>query len=281
MWKRTVLYEQAVYGNFPFWSRGYGLLAHSAKCEPDWLAALKLACQRFGERPRECADNLGFFAIPQPDGPCMIVGVFPNGRDDQGRPGALVFHALFIPPRAYRKAGYDPFPFVEGLRCDWSSEEIDTVLPTGTINVSCEPLCDKQPDRLVEEIARAINGQKKVIVPSLTPIDPLARSVWNLLPVRVRKRASMATFAYDNGNRFDLVALPGRRSAELAVSRDPACVMIDAHDYPDSRSSPDHEKGKPTKPGDLNDDPPRSPRLFRRFLRSITPLLLAISFQNA
>ena len=34
----TVRFEQAVYGSFPFWNRGYGVLARSAGCRPEWLA---------------------------------------------------------------------------------------------------------------------------------------------------------------------------------------------------------------------------------------------------
>ena len=33
-----VRFEQAVYGSFPFWDRGYALLAHSPGCRPEWLA---------------------------------------------------------------------------------------------------------------------------------------------------------------------------------------------------------------------------------------------------
>ena len=43
---------------------------------------------------------------------------------------------------------------------------------------------------------------------SAGPIDAMARAVWRALPFRVRRRASVATWAFDNANRFDLVALP-------------------------------------------------------------------------
>ena len=47
----TLHFEQAVYGSFPFWNRGYGVLAHSAGCRPEWLAELRHVCQRYGEPP--------------------------------------------------------------------------------------------------------------------------------------------------------------------------------------------------------------------------------------
>ena len=46
-----VRFEQAVYGSFAFWDRGYALLAHSPGCRPEWLADFLAACQRFGEPP--------------------------------------------------------------------------------------------------------------------------------------------------------------------------------------------------------------------------------------
>ena len=51
----TVRFEQAVYGSFPFWERGYDVLAQSPGCRPDWLAQLCSACRRYGERPRGAA----------------------------------------------------------------------------------------------------------------------------------------------------------------------------------------------------------------------------------
>lgn len=223
MRRRPVSFEQAVYGSFPFWNRGYSILARSADCRPEWVSVLKQSCQRFGERPRDAVDARGIFAIPGlAEGAALVVGVFPNGRDDQGRPGALVFHARFIPERAYRKAGGDPFAFAAGLRGDWSAADVDAVLPAGSLTISAasagSDLPPPQPDdrtpavlaappETVERIARAIVERKRVVIPSPGPIDALARAVWSRLPAHVRKRASLATFAFDNANRFDLVAV--------------------------------------------------------------------------
>src|SRR5580693_2685912 len=112
----TIRLEQAVYGSFPFWDRGYAVLAHSAGCRSQWLAELKAACQRCGEPPAGLAPADSLFTMRLKGGPWMIVGVHPQGSDDQGRPGALAFHALFVSAWAYRWAGADPFAFVDCLR---------------------------------------------------------------------------------------------------------------------------------------------------------------------
>ena len=84
-----VRFEQAVYGTFPFWHRGYGVLAHSAGCRPEWLAELRTVCQRFGEPPAGGREADAIFALRLERGPVLIAGVHPQGRDDQERPGAL------------------------------------------------------------------------------------------------------------------------------------------------------------------------------------------------
>src|SRR4051812_8306375 len=117
-----VRYEQAVYGSFPFWDRGYAILAHSPGCRPEWLSGLRTACQRLGERPAGAAEASGLFALRLERGPWAIVGVGAQGNDDRGRPGALAFHALFVEPRDYLKAGAFPFEFAAGMRNDWTAE---------------------------------------------------------------------------------------------------------------------------------------------------------------
>ena len=67
----TIRYEQAVYGSFPFWDKGYAVLAQSPGCRPEWLAELREACQRFGERPGGVAEAevRGLFALRLASGP--------------------------------------------------------------------------------------------------------------------------------------------------------------------------------------------------------------------
>ena len=55
---------------------------------------------------------------------------------------------------------------------------------------------------------RALTQGRRVVVQSTEPIDRLARSAWRALPRFVRRRATVATWAFDNANQFDLVGLP-------------------------------------------------------------------------
>jgi hypothetical protein len=205
-----VRFEQAVYGSFPFWDRGYGVLAHSPGCRPDWLAELRAVCQRFGEPPAGTHHVEGFFALRLQSGPWVVAGVHSQGCDDRGRPGALAFHALFVGRLAYLWAGSDPFRWKRELRDDWHADDQDRALPTGRLRLWPTRPARAVPDdnRQVPTIVTAITRRRRVIVQSNTPIDALAQNVWNQLPCRARMRASVATWAFDIGNGFDLVALP-------------------------------------------------------------------------
>jgi hypothetical protein len=216
-------FEQAVYGSFSFRDEGYAMLAASPGCRPEWLAELRAACQRYGERPVGAAETGALFALRLASGPWMIVGVSPQGRDDRGRPGALGFHALFVSPRDYRRAGYNPFGFSGALRGDWTAE--DRSLPAGTWRVEIPELPDRPDDDRARPIASAIASGKRVAIESAGPIEDLARQVWTLLPEKIRERASVATWAFGNGNRFALVALPRLAGVALdATYIDPAAL---------------------------------------------------------
>jgi hypothetical protein len=209
-WMRSVAirYEQAVYGSFPFWDKGYAVLAQSEGCRPEWISALRTACQRFGERPRAvaAAEVRGLFALRLASGPWMITGVGSPGRDDHGRPGALAFHALFLSPREYRRADCNPFALAGALRTDWTAATRD--LPSGTWTITPSDPVGSPDDPQAAQITAALVRGEQVVLESPAPIDALARQVWHSLPGRVRQKASVATWAFANGNRFDLVALP-------------------------------------------------------------------------
>ncbi len=211
-----VRFEQAVYGSFAFWDRGYALLAHSPGCRPEWLAEFLAACQRHGEPRGGSPESRSLFSLRLESGPRMVVGVSPQGDDDRGRPGAQAFHALFLSPRDYRKAGHVPFGLAGALRADWTAET--RTLPPGAWPVEIPGTPETPHDPRALRIAATLARGGRVALEEAGPIDALAREVWLALPDRARRRASVATWAFGNGNRFDLVALPRLAGVELDSS---------------------------------------------------------------
>jgi hypothetical protein len=161
------------------------------------------------------------FVLKLKDGRWMIVGVYPQGCDDLDRPGALAFHALFVGPRIYWLVGANPFVFTPLLRRDWSAIDWDATLPgrgklcwcqdDGGIGTSAIAADD---GRLAPGVAALLQG-RRVVVQSTQPIGALAQGIWAALPRRVRCRTSLATWAFDNANHFDLVAMPKLAIASL------------------------------------------------------------------
>ena len=214
--------EQLVYGSFPFWDRGYDVLARSPGCRPEWAADVLAACRKFGQAPSGVTPAPSLFSTRLPSGPRAIVGVEPLGDDDRGRPGALAFHALLVDPTDYRKAGSNPFAFAGALRNDWSAGSTLAAV-SWTIEGPAQPLTTTDPTgrRIIAALARG----RRVALESAGPIDLLAREVWSGLPESSRRRASVATWAFGNAHRFDLVALPRLAGVELDRSYlDPASI---------------------------------------------------------
>lgn len=203
----AIRYEQAVYGSFPFWDKGYAILASSPGCREEWLADLRAACQRYGERPPGAAEAGGLMALRLESGPWAIIRPCPQGADDRGRPGALAFHAVFLSGTDYRKAGAFPFAFAEIFCKDWTA---DTVLEAGSITLGeAAPALPSPPaDPRASRIANALVRGRRVAIEAPGPIDELARQVWLALPLRRRRKLSLATWVFANGNQFDFAALP-------------------------------------------------------------------------
>jgi hypothetical protein len=228
MTAKSVRYEQAVYGSFPFWNRGYAVLARSAGCRPEWVDALRPAAQRFGETPTGIAEQECLFALRLPRGPWMIVGVFPQGCDDRGRPGALAFHALFVGHWSYRWVGANPFAFTRVLRGDWSASDEGTLLPSGRLAISGQGAKRANAgieDGRIDQIVSALTRGQRVVIPSAEPVTSLAHAVWLRLPGRIRCRTSVATWAFGNANQFDMVAVP--RSA--CIDAGPSDLVLEAN----------------------------------------------------
>jgi hypothetical protein len=210
----VVEFEQAVYGNFGFWDKGYALLGHSPGCQPEWLVDFRAACQRFGETSGGPLPGDALIALRLPSGPWAVVGVTPQGDDDRGRPGALAFHGLFLVASEYRKAGFDPFALVGALGRDWGPQHAS--LPRGS--VVAEPGDPTTADADALWASRWLAWGRRVVRESPTPIEPLARRVWASLPPRVRRRKSLATLAFSNAGRFDLLAVPRLAGVSLDAS---------------------------------------------------------------
>jgi hypothetical protein len=224
-----IRFEQAVYGSFPFWHRGYSLLCRSDGCHPEWLAEMRAVCQRYGEPPTGTTEADSLFALQLKCGPWMIVGVHPQGFDDQDRPGATAFHALFVGPWAYRWAGADPFAFTGAIRRDWIPADQDRRMSTGTCTLGPKTTADSNPaadgDARLPLIVSALTLGRRVVVQSIEPIDGLARSVWPRLSHSVRRRTSVATWAFDNANNFELVALP--KLAGVALNSSDLVIAVE------------------------------------------------------
>lgn len=205
---RAVRFEQAVYGSFAFRDQGYALLARSPGCRDEWVAEFLSACRGLGEPPAGFPEAEGLSAFRLPAGVWVVVGTSPQGLDDRGRPGALAFHGIFLSPKAYRLLGADPFAVADQLRSDWSASDVS--LPSGVVPIpSPEPsVAESATDPRVPWIVEALEDGRRVALEADGPIEGLAREVWRRLPVRVRSRKTLATWACRNPQRFDLLAVP-------------------------------------------------------------------------
>ena len=228
-----ILIEQLVYGSFPFWDRGYDILARSSGCRAEWVAEVLAACRRFGEAPSGVTPASALFSVPLPSGPRVIVGVEPQGLDDWGRPGALAFHALLVDPGDYRKSGANPFVFAGAIGRHWSPDTTLTVLRWTVEPVAALPAwTDPRACRMIAAISKG----RRVAIDSPEPLDALAREVWPALPDSIRRKASVATWAFGNANRFDLVGLPRMAGVELDSSYlDPAAIDVGPDSLPPAR----------------------------------------------
>ena len=254
-----LLADQLVYGSFSFRDGGYDLLTRSTGCTPGLTAEVIAVCRRFGQPPSAETARAGLFAVWLPVGKrWAVVGVVPQGTDDRGRPGALAFHALLVSARDYRRAGANPFAFAPSLRADWSSQTPATLDPALCRIEPVDARSTPPPDPKAERIVAALTRRRRIALETAGPIDDLARAVWAGLPGRVRRRASLATWAFAGENRFDLVAFP--RLAGVTLDR--SYVSPSTHD-------PLSPPASPGSPG------PTTPRPAYREIRDPGSLLVA------
>ena len=218
-----VRFEQAVYGSFPFWHRGYAVLAHSEGCRPEWLAELRTVCQRCGEPPAGLIPADSLFALRLKCGPWMIVGAYPQGRDDQDRPGAWRFtrfssadmltngsapiHLPSTGPCAAIGAPStenEPFPWSSGPPVELKHRP--HALAPGTMTRGWSRSCQLW----LMGVGSSCNRTSRSVV--WREVSGAA------LPRSVRRRATVATWAFDNANHFDLVGLPKLAGVALNAS---------------------------------------------------------------
>ena len=222
---KSIPIEQAVYGSFPFWDRGYALMTHSPGCRAEWLDVFTTACSKFGERPRDVCQSDALFSLRLNSGLWMIVGVREQGADDRGRP-ALAFHALFVSEADYRRVGGSPFAFARWHRGDWRSEA--ETLPALSVSMGRDIVISSSDlDSRAARIAQALSRGQRVAVIDNRPIDDLARAVWARLSPRQRARKTVATWAFGTENHFDLVGLPARPNVTIPGGYTSEAVLAD------------------------------------------------------
>jgi hypothetical protein len=201
-----VSYEQAVYGSFPFWDKGYALLARSPGCEPEWVEEFQAACRKYGEPTRDASALGARFSLRLASGPWLIVRVEPQGNDDRGRPGALAFHGMFVTHREFRKIRFDPFLFDAVPKGEWDREIAS--LPAESLGVDSLWEPSAPPSDEAARISRALTARRRIALEASAPATDLARAVWRLLSPRVRRRVSVTTLAFSNDNQFDFLVVP-------------------------------------------------------------------------
>ncbi|MFO0956023.1 MAG: hypothetical protein U0800_01005 [Isosphaeraceae bacterium] len=196
-------FEQAVYGSFPFWDRGYDMLAKSPDCRPEWLAWLRETCPKVGQPPAGSPIH-GLFALKADRKTWAIVGLSDQGTDDRGRPGAMAFHALFVGRRDYERLGALPFLMAPYLQSSWPAGTRE--LPAGRAEIVVAGERSSPSDEAARVAADLRRGHRRVI-PAQGPIDDLARQVWLALPIRNRRASTLATWSFAEGLGCDLQAI--------------------------------------------------------------------------
>ena len=215
----TILFQQAIYGSFPFWDKGYAVLARSEGCHDDWVADFTRMCQSLGQPPSEAhplVDHL-ILAKKLPSGPWVIAMGSAQGSDDRGRPGAWAFHGIFLSGREYRRAGASPFRFKENFIRDFHS---GMQLKAGVIHLS------KMDDQVIDvPMLNPFWGQllAKGCKLRLLTDDPLElqslESIWNQGSSKSRTKRSITTWAFRPEVDFDLAGVAPSRWPDSVVRK--------------------------------------------------------------
>lgn len=217
-----IVCEQAVYGSFPFWDKGYAILAQSGGCRSEWLSDLIHLCQSLGQPPSEAAPAVASFVFAHklPSGPWVVGQASAQGCDDRGRPGAWAFHALFLSARDYRQCGGTPFVFLPLLRTTFDREiQLDTLSATIAPALPTHESIDMQKQKWL------VRGRKIRILAEQSIDVPLSR-FWHGLPASKRARLSITSWAFRTDCDFDVAALPPARWPQHRPFRESAVWAV-------------------------------------------------------
>lgn len=240
--------EQAVYGSFPFWDKGYAVLARSEHCRDEWLSDFTHLCQSLGQPPSEAAPSVNRLILAKklPSGPWLVCQGSAQGCDDRGRPGAWAFHGFFLSGRDYRRAGATPFAF-QSLFLDQFS--LGLKFKSGPIEINRQ----KQPDQIIfrDTLLHWLARGRQIRLLTDNPPDlHLVESLWSQLPASARRKRSVTSWAFRPEVGFHLSAFsPGRWPADLPLKSRAFWAIT-----PDELTAPDETRSVD--------------RSFRRFLFS-------------
>jgi hypothetical protein len=188
-------------------------------------ALLKMAVL-FGERPTGVACNCAIFARPL--GKSRVVVRVADRLD-----GSLAFHILILSRELYSVLG-DPFAISD---CFPVNFEARGAIPELAWNPEWLP-----PRRDVKELLKQLKAGDSPLLLGTTqalldgahiaiarpaPDPVLVRTVWQLLPDKVRNELWPATFAFGNDLNFDLAIVPKEQPGFLTQEQ--------AKDYPEGR----------------------------------------------
>lgn len=212
----TVRCEQAVYGSFPFWNKGYDVLATSADCRSEWVAEFARICRSLGQPPSDVAPLVSrlLFAQKLPSGPWVIALGSVQGCDDRGRPGAWAFHGLFLSGRDYRKAGASPFPFRTHLHDSFSAS---TRMDSARLAVDPEPAPDRETPIDPAKIRWLRRGRKLRRLSDRETMES-AQNFWRACPIDIRRKRSLTTWAFRPGSDFHWASIAAPIVAESVDS---------------------------------------------------------------
>lgn len=212
---KPVVCEQAVYGTFPFWNKGYAVLAQSGGVRQEWLSEFVHLCQSLGQPPSESTPVVTslVFVKRLESGPWVLCKGTWQGCDDRGRPGAWAFHALFLSGSDYRRTGSQPFLFESHFQTEFSS---NLVLDTLSLKISGNSRHSGIPNRL---LLKSLRRHRQIRLLKEKPADDDVSQFWDLLPKGISSSRSFTTRAFRWDSDFDFAVVSPSRTPIEEIAR--------------------------------------------------------------